>query len=394
MVVDGANRPHGDARAGTPIESSSSVSDLDETSSGPDDFVRRLALVLILGAVAVALGAMLWTMTRMFLLVLLAVVFAVFFHGAARRLHEHRGWGYRVCFGLVVLVFLGVFAGAAAIVGPSLATQFRELNSMLPDTFGQLQERIMQDPYGERFVQALPTMEELSKSGFTQVSGTSQWIGGALDAVSGVALLVALAIFLMIEPSLYRRGALSLVPAAHRERGEALFDELETQLYEWTRARFAAMLFVAVFNSLGLWLAGVPMALALGVISGLCTFVPFVGPIVAAVPGLALALVQGPVVALAALGVYVGAQALEGYVVTPWLQQQMAALPPAMMLLGQFAFGSIAGISGLVVAGPATLVLMSLVRVAFVEGMLGDTRHGMDSSPAEDPSEDDLASAA
>ncbi len=345
-----------------------------------DTFVRRWALVLITGAVAVGLGALLWTMTRMFLLVLLAVVFAVFFHGAARRLHERRGWNRRLCMGLVVLGFVGVIAGAAAIVGPSLSHQVHELSSTLPDTFGELKSQVMQSPYGERFVAALPTAKTLSQSGFTQVSGTSKWIGGALDAVSGVALFLAVAVFLMIEPSLYRRGALRLVPPAHRERAEDLFDELETQLYEWTRARFAAMLFVAVFNSVGLWLAGVPMALALGVISGLCTFVPFVGPIVAAVPGLALALAQGPMVALVALGVYVGAQALEGYVVTPWLQQQMASLPPALMLLGQFAFGAIAGISGLVVAGPATLVLMSVVRVAYVQGLLGETLDDRDDA--------------
>lgn len=337
---------------------------------------RRVALGLLLLGLAVLIGAVAWTMTRLLMLVLLAAVFATFFHGAAARLQNWRGWDYRLCFGLVMAGFVAVLGGIAGAVGPSLAGQIEELRSTLPGAFGDLQGRISSTPLGQRFVDALPTFESLSKSGFSQISGTSRWLGGALDAVSGVVFCVALAVFLMLDPASYRRGIVRLVPMDGRERAERILDDLGSQLHEWTRARFVAMLFVAVFDAVGLWIAGVPMPLALGAIAGLLTFVPFVGPIVAAVPGLALALTEGPVTAGAALGVYVGAQMLEGYLVTPWLQQQMAELPPALLVLGQFFFGAVAGISGLVVAGPATLVVRTLVRKVYVEDVLGDAPSG------------------
>lgn len=343
-------------------------------------------MVLILTALTVCLCALVWTMTRMFFLILLAVVFAVFFHGAAARWQERTGWNYRVCFGLVIASFVVVFGAIGGLVGPSLMHQVEELRGTLPSSFASVKEQIEQMPFGDQFVKALPTMESLSKSGVTQVSGTAKWLGGALDAASGVGFFIALAVFLMLDPRLYRRGALRLVPPRHRERANALFDDIGVQVHEWTRARFAAMLFVAVFNSLALWLAGVPMALALGVISGLCTFVPFVGPILAAVPGLAIALVKGPIVAVIALAIYVAAQGIEGFVVTPLLQQRMAELPPALLILGQFLFGAVGGVSGLVVAGPATLVVMSLVRIAWVEGALGDD--GEDGGPARSGGDD------
>ncbi len=328
--------------------------------------VVTVAIVILIGGAVALIGAML----RMVLLILLAVVFAVFIQGAARRLARRLSWPRWVCVAAIVSAFALVVAGTAALLGPSVAGQAEELARRVPESFAALRDKLESTGLGARLLSTAPEPGSLLESNMFDLSGMSRWLGGAIDAFSAVAFLLVMIAFLTVEPALYRDGLIRLVPPAHRDMAERTADEIEARLFEWTIARFTAMAAVSVLTGAGLWLAGVPMPLALGLLAGVFSFVPFVGPIVAAVPGLLIALVQGPMIALAALGVYVGVQALEGNVITPLLQSKMASLPPVLMIVSQFVLGASAGISGLITAGPVALLLMTLVECVYIEGIL------------------------
>ena len=135
--------------------------------------------------------------------------------------------------------------------------------------------------------------------------------------------------------------------------------------------QFLAMLFVGVATTIGLMLIGAPLALVLGLIAALLDFVPIVGPIAAAVPGILLALTAGPSTALYAALVYLVVQQLEGNLITPLVQQKMISLPPVLVLFAVVSAGLLLGIPGVIVATPLALLIMVLVRMLYVQDVLG-----------------------
>jgi predicted PurR-regulated permease PerM len=106
------------------------------------------------------------------------------------------------------------------------------------------------------------------------------------------------------------------------------------------------------------------------VLSGLSVFVPYIGPIVATVPGLLLALSVSPQLALYAAIVYVIAQQLEGNISLPLLQRWTVAMPPVVSLLAMVAFGLLFGLWGVLLATPMAVATMTIVRMAYVEDVL------------------------
>jgi len=118
---------------------------------------------------------------------------------------------------------------------------------------------------------------------------------------------------------------------------------------------------------LGLAVLGMPLAAAVGFISGLLEFVPFFGAIASALLGTLLAFAQGPTQAL-----YVGIfffviQQLEGNLVVPLVQRWAAHLPPVLSLLAVVIFGSLFGVEGIVLGTPLMVVLIVLVKKLYVD---------------------------
>jgi len=127
---------------------------------------------------------------------------------------------------------------------------------------------------------------------------------------------------------------------------------------------------LGTLTGVGLYLIGVPVAFALGILSGVSVFVPYIGPIVAIVPGLLIALSVSPTLALYAAIVYLVAQQLEGNIALPLLQRWTVSMPPAVSLLAIVAFGLLFGVWGVLFATPLAVVTIRIVRMAYVEDVL------------------------
>ena len=180
-------------------------------------------------------------------------------------------------------------------------------------------------------------------------------------------LVVFLSLYLALDPQGYREGFLRLLPPDTRPRVRSALGASGVALRQWLVGQLGAMAAVGILTATGLWLAGVPLAIPLGILSGLLDFVPVVGPFVAAIPGVLIAFSRSPELALYALLVYVGVQFFEGHVIIPLAQKWAVALPPAIGLLGLVAFGIVFGPAGVLFAMPLTVVAVVLVRRLYVE---------------------------
>jgi predicted PurR-regulated permease PerM len=129
---------------------------------------------------------------------------------------------------------------------------------------------------------------------------------------------------------------------------------------------------VGVCTAIGLWLAGVPSAFALGLIAGLAEFVPIIGPIVAAIPTILIASTQDWQTALLAVIVLVFVQQVESNVIAPMIANRMVSIAPAVGLFAVVAMGVLFGPLGLLLGFPLAIVLDVAVRRLYVRDTLGE----------------------
>jgi predicted PurR-regulated permease PerM len=132
------------------------------------------------------------------------------------------------------------------------------------------------------------------------------------------------------------------------------------------------MTFVGVLAALGLWLIGLPSPFALGLIAGLLDFVPFVGPILGALPAVLIASTVDGATVLWTILLFTVIQQLEANVVFPLVGRRMVSLPPALALFAILATGVLFGPLGLVVGFPLAVVVFVLVKKLYVRETLGE----------------------
>ena len=145
------------------------------------------------------------------------------------------------------------------------------------------------------------------------------------------------------------------------------------KLYSWWLiGKIGSMIVIALLTWIGLSIIGVPLALTLGLIAGLLSFIPNFGPILSAIPAILLAFVDNPVTALYVIGLFIGVQLIESNLVTPWIERQTVELPPALTITAQLILTVLIGGLGLVLATPILAVLMVLIQMIYIQDILGD----------------------
>lgn len=331
-------------------------------------FAKRVVIVIAL----VALALLAWRLREVLLLVFGSVLVAALLRAlatpVARRIPVlSEGWAVAI----VALLLAGLLALGAWQFGREVQQQASELVQRMPEAWDALQQRISATVTGERVLQRVK--EDFS--GANVMAGVSNAFLALLGGLGHLLLVVFGGLYLAAQPGLYRRGLVELMPTASRPRVDLALGDAGVALRRWLVGRLVAMVLVGALIGLGLWALGMPSALALGLLAGLLEFIPFIGPIVAAIPALLLASGEGTDTLLWVLGLYVVIQQLEGNVITPLLQHQVVALPPAVTLFAVIAFALVFGPLGLLLGVP-----LSVVAFVFVK------RLWLHQDPAADPS--------
>ncbi len=134
------------------------------------------------------------------------------------------------------------------------------------------------------------------------------------------------------------------------------------------------MAVVGTLTAIGLALLGVTAPIALGLISGMFAFVPFVGPLLASVSGVLMASMQGPTLVGYVVVRYAAIHFVEGNLITPLVQAEAVELPPVLTLFAALVFGLLLGPVGVLVAAPLAVVILVAVNTLYIEWMLGERR--------------------
>jgi predicted PurR-regulated permease PerM len=333
------------------------------TEESEQQFVRRLLITV--GVVALAL--VLWQGRAVLLLIFAAVIVAAVVRAVADPIARWAHLPSKVGLIVAVIALLALFVAASWLFGAEAAAQVRMLMDNLPEAWEKFRQRVSGSVVGGQLRDMLLEVQPEGSDLLTRTASAMMTLGNAL---AGVLLAVIGGIYLASEPQFYRAGLLKLIPPARRELiGDAL-DKSGRALRLWLLGQLISMSIVGVLTGAGLALIGVPSAVALALIAALAEFVPYVGPIVAAVPALLIALNQSNDVALMTLALFVVVQQVEGYVVTPMVQQRIGTLPAAVTLFAIVMAGLLFGAPGIVLAAPLTVVSYVLIKHLYVREAL------------------------
>lgn len=325
---------------------------------------RRLISIL---ALVLLLAALLLLAPDVVLILFAGTLLAVLIHGGGSWTASRLGGGEHLGIGLFLLGIVLAFAGFGFAVAPAIIEQVDELARRIPEAFESFRQRIEEYPGGRDIIDRLtPNSLGEAESRSAAMSAVSSTFG----ALGTFVIILAIGIYGSVDPGLYRRGLTQLLAPAIRARGDEVLRASAGTLRNWLVAQLIAMSAVGSLTALGLWLAGVPLAFALGLIAGLLAFIPNIGPIVALTPALLLALPEGTTTLMVVMAIYLGVQALESYVLTPMIQQEKVALPPVLVISAQLLFGVLFGFMGLMLATPIAAVIMTVTRLVYVEDYL------------------------
>lgn len=303
-----------------------------------------------------------------------AVLLAIFLHGLANisRRYLHLSEGYSVL--LVSFLLVAFLSLAVYLLAPSVAEQVRNLRQELPRSAQNARAFLQNYSWGKLIVEQMPGTDEVIEK-FTDSAMLSR-VGGffstTLGALTNIALMLLLAIYLASEPKTYIKGFTKLFPQQHHKRVREILYEIGETLSWWLIGKGASMLFIGVLTWIGLYFIGVPLALTLGLIAGLLSFIPNFGPILSAVPAILLAFIDSPTSALYVLGLFVLVQLIESNLATPLIERRTVELPPVLTIVSQLALAILIGAVGLILATPILAVVMVLVQTLYIQDILGD----------------------
>ena len=325
-------------------------------------FVRRVLFFVLLAALAL----MLWKLRPVVVLVFGSLVLAVGLRVLVHPLEHRLGLSTRWALSCVLLAMLVALAMGFWLAGDRLANQMGELREQLPQALEEARRWLDGHPVGERISKAITDIEP--------DGGWVQRIGGmaglTLSLIGSAALLAVMAIYFAADPGTYLRGAVRLAPPHYRPRLRTALQATGEGLASWLMGQGISMAFVGVSTAIGLWLLGMPLALSLGFIAGLFSFVPYFGPIVSGMLAVALAFVEGPMMALWVALLFLVIQQVEGNLLMPFVQRWATSLPPVLALVAVMAFGILLGTPGVIFATPLMVALLILVRRLYVEDVL------------------------
>lgn len=316
----------------------------------------------------VALALLLWKAGAMLMLLFAGSLLAIFLNGAAQAIRRpFPRLPYSAALFTVVIALAAILAGAGLAFAPAIAEQAREVGRSLAEAWANV-ESYLGPVFGE---------SGTATNGYQTMERYAGQIGGifstTLGAISGLLIILFTGLFFAWDPDIYARGFLRLIPPHRRKRLAVVIDEAAATLRWWLVCQFLSMLILTVQLTIGLLLLGVPLAVPLAVLSGLLTFVPYLGPIVSTVPGVLIALSVSPELALWTLLLYLAVQNIEAYLLMPLIYFKTVHIPPVLTLGFQLLLGTLGGLLGVIIATPLLAALLVVVKRLYVEDTLRDS---------------------
>jgi len=319
--------------------------------------------------------AFMWVFADILLPFIAGMVLAYFLDPVADWL-ERKGLSRMWATTIILVAFILVFIIFLMILVPVLANQISGFLDRLPELVGKLQALIastdiewLRDRIGVDGKSLQDNINGLMKEGAGWVSTVLQKVWGTgkslVDVLSLLVVTPVVAFYLLYDWDNMVKRVDSWLPHDHRDTIRSVFSDIDRAVAGFVRGQGTVCLILGLFYGVSLTVIGLNFGLLIGLFAGLISFIPFVGSIIGFLLSVGVALVQFwpeyfPI-ALCAATFFMG-QFMEGNILQPKLVGEKVGLHPVWLMFALFAFGSLFGFTGMLIAVPAAAAVGVIIR--------------------------------
>ncbi len=292
--------------------------------------------------------------------ILIAVLLALTMEPAVDRMQRKNGIPRVFGTGLIFTSTLAVILLLLYIVTPTLASEITLMANTLPQYLEKFDYRYLIDNGQNIGLDSGAAQNILAKVSSTLsdiagylVTGTMGFVGGIFSAV----LIAVISFYLVLEDDGIEKFIRATLPDEFHERGVRIINKTEEKLGQWFIGQVTLCFVVGAFSFIGLSLIGVPYALVLAIIAGALELIPYIGPMLSAVPAILIALTVSPQIAAMTFVLYFLIQEFENYLIVPKVMEKSVGLHPVIIIVAAAIGEQLAGILGMILAVPIATVV-------------------------------------
>jgi predicted PurR-regulated permease PerM len=270
---------------------------------------------------------------------------------------------------IIYLVFLAVLVGLALLVIPPLVTQARELWATLPRMLSDGQQWLIDRGLLNREVTFREAVEQVPVgSGGDAVGTVVTAIWGLMGGLFGFITILILSFYLLVDSDNIVRTFVRLFPKDDRPRVEEACRRVSTKVSAWLGGQLFLAGVIGGSAAVGLFFMGVPYFYVLALIAGIGEMIPIVGPLIAAVPAVAVAFTVSPTLALGVAVFFLLQQQIENHVLVPKVMERQVGVSAVVVIVALLIGGSLLGVMGAILAVPTAAILQVLFEELGPEG--------------------------
>jgi predicted PurR-regulated permease PerM len=265
---------------------------------------------------------------------------------------------------ILYIAIIGTIALVAMAVVPPLVKQAQALWAALPAMFDRAQDFFISKGLLEERLTLREAVERAPSAGGGEAVGTLVGaVAGVIGGVVGLLTILILTFYLLVESGQLRKLMLHLFPRGQRERVDAASTEITVKVSAWLGGQMLLAGIIGATSAIGLYLLGVPFFYVLALLSAVGELIPVVGPILAAIPAIAVASSVSMQKVLLVIIFFVVQQQFENHVLVPKVMERQVGVSAVTVIVALLIGGKLLGIIGAILAVPTAAIL----QVVFTE---------------------------
>lgn len=331
-----------------------------------DKRILDLTMKILLRIVLVGLLCyLLYFLRSVLILVAASVLTSIALEPAVRRLMRKgftKTWAVILIYSVLIVGGIGVMALFVPLLfselqsfgrmWPEYSLRLAAFFSVIQEYFGQFGIVFDQAAFGDKLTTSL-------NNNITHIFGYTKDIFNAFVHFIGY---IFLALYLSLNEKGLDQLALIVAPDEYHEHALSIVKKIRTKVSQWLYGQLILMLIAFVIYYIGLSLLGVPYALAIALFGAFMEILPYLGPILAAVPAVIIGLLVSPILGISALVFYTVAHQIEAHILAPQVMKRSAELNPVAFILAVLIGYELAGPVGIILSVPVTMILSVFVE--------------------------------
>ncbi len=275
---------------------------------------------------------------------------------------------------VIYIILFGILTGAILLLVPIISHDLPQLMENLGSFWTNLQDNV----WWQKIVDGVQNVQNtlisygvnIQEGVNSNSAGVENTLSGVFSTISGffggvfsLVLVLVLTFYMVVQEDPLKKILRSIIPDEYIPWCAQIMKRMREKLGAWMRGQLILSLVIGVLVFIGLSILQIKYAAILGMLAAILEFIPYVGPVLAAIPALFLAFSQGGVIKLIfVIVMYIIIQQLENHLLVPKVMQKAVGLNPVIIIVAILAGAKLAGILGVLIAIPVATVLSVFVQ--------------------------------